>query len=338
MVAVAVVDRPLIFATTASGVSLPVIDVTDPRFRVPADPESLARRCAMFSEWARERQRLPKFVTRLLIRLASRRSRLLQALFQSGDSYLDGISTYVMKLGEGNLPPGFDSPIDRKIAASPHVPMLRLRMQQIAKLLAQALVELLERNAVAPLHFVNIAGGPALDSINTMILLRQIHRPLLDRQIVVHVLDSRSEGAAFGAKALAALQAADAPLHGLAVDFNHRPYDWNDTGPLVALLAELRQSGAIMAASSEGGLFEYGTDEAITANLAVLSRARVPLVAGSVTGSSDIRKRMIAETNFRLFPRGIEGFAPLAARAGYEIAASAPAMLSDQVLMRLPDV
>ena len=70
----------------------------------------------------------------------------------------------------------------------------------------------------------------------------------------------------------------------------------------------------MIAASSEGALFEYGSDEAIVANLAAL--------------------RAGAETQFRLIPRGLTGFAPLATRAGFAIAKAEPAWLSDQVLLR----
>ena len=111
-------------------------------------------------------------------------------------------------------------------------------------------------------------------------------------------------------------------------------YDWNDTAPLARLLAGLAARGAIIAASSEGGLFEYGTDDAVVANLTALARAGVPIVAGSVTSSSDVRKRMIAQTRFRLFARGLEGFAPLAERSGYAIAESRTAVVSEQVLLR----
>jgi hypothetical protein len=43
---------------------------------------------------------------------------------------------------------------------------------------------------------------------------------------------------------------------------------------------------------------------------------------------------MIAQARFRLFPRGLEGFAPLAERGGYAIAESRDAVMSDQVLLR----
>ena len=43
---------------------------------------------------------------------------------------------------------------------------------------------------------------------------------------------------------------------------------------------------------------------------------------------------MIAQTKFRLFARGLEGFAPLAERSGYAIAESRTAVVSEQVLLR----
>src|SRR5262249_36597984 len=81
---------------------------------------------------------------------------------------------------------------------------------------------------------------------------------------------------------------------------------------------------------------EYGSDDAIVANLTALARAGVPIVAGSVTTSSAMRKRMIAQTSFRLFARGLEGFAPLAERGSYAIAESRPAVVSEHELLRPP--
>jgi len=43
---------------------------------------------------------------------------------------------------------------------------------------------------------------------------------------------------------------------------------------------------------------------------------------------------MIAETRFKLIPRGIAGFTPLAAQAGLRIAKAQSALLSAQVLLR----
>lgn len=320
----------VVFAETRDGLRLPVIDVTRAPFAEPDDPASVAALGEGFVKWL-SRQQMPGFLTKLLLRLAARRSRLVRILFMSDQGYLDSITTYVLKLGPDHLPPGFDSPMDRRIADTPHAPLLRLRMQQVAKLLAEALREPLARNAAAPLHLINIAGGPALDSINALIVLKRSDADLLRRPIAIDVLDSQTEGPAFGANALKALQADGAPLHGLDITFTHRTYDWGDTAALRSHLAGLR--GAITAASSEGGLFEYGSDDAIVANLAALREGGVAHVAGSVTSASELRKRMIAQTRFKLYPRGLEGFAPLAARAGYAVAKSEPALFSDQVLL-----
>src|SRR5215470_12882309 len=328
-------SRAVVFATTADGLRLPVIDVTHPAFAIPDDPASLAARRDAFLAWDRRNRLMPAVVSRLLMRLGAQRSSLLRRILASGNEYLDSITTYMLKLGADHLPPGFDGPVDRKVAAAPHVALLRLRMQQIARLLAQALLARLgDAPPDAPLNLINIAGGPALDSINALIMLARAHATLLYRPIAIHVFDAQQDGPTFGVRALLALTAPEGPLHGLEVQFQHHAYDWNDTAPLARLLTDLAARGAIIAASSEGGLFEYGTDDAVVANLAALARAGVPIVAGSVTSSSEVRKRMIAQTTLRLFARGLEGFAPLAERSGYAIAESRTAFVSEQVLLR----
>jgi len=327
-------SRAVVFATTADGLKLPVIDVTHPAFAIPDDPASLAARRDAFLAWDRRNRRMPTMVTRALMRLAARRSRLLRKILASDNEYLDSITTYMVKLGADHLPPGFDSSVDRKVATAPHMALVRLRMQQIARLLAEALLAPLADAPDAPLHLVNIAGGPALDSINALIILARAHATLIQRPIAIHVFDAQQDGPTFGARALLALTAPHGPLHGLEIQFQHHVYDWNDTAPLARQLAGLAACDAIIAASSEGGLFEYGTDDAVVANLTALAQAGVPIVAGSITSSSELRKRMIAQARFRLFPRGLEGFAPLAERSGYVIAESHSAVVSEQVLLR----
>ena len=327
-------SRAIVMATTADGLRLPVIDVTHPAFAIPDDPASLAaRRDALFAS-GRGNRRAPGILPRLFMRLAQRRSALLRRILAARSGYLDSITTYMLKLGENHLPPGFDGPMDRKFAAAPHMALVRLRMQQIARLLAEGLLEPLAGAPKPPLHFVNIAGGPALDSINATIILARGHAALMQRPIAIHVFDAQREGPIFGERALHALMGSEGPLHGLDVQFQHHAYDWNDTAPLTRLLADLNAVGAIIAASSEGGLFEYGTDGAIVGNLTALARAGVPIVAGSVTSSSEFRKRMIGRTKFQLFARGLEGFAPLAEQGGYAIAQSLTAIVSEQVLLR----
>jgi hypothetical protein len=365
----------LIYAATQEGYVLPVLDIANPRFAVPDDPESLRQLFAACSEEERRRRRIPKFILQWMLKSAARRSRLVRTLFTGSAAFLDGITTYVMKLGAANLPPPYDSPVDKRVAASPHLTLLRLRTQQVARLLADALAAELvsarsaphshslsspgraegassgdpdkEGNAPLsemagtspamtterPLHLINIAGGPAIDSMNTLMTLHRRDGDLLRRPIVIHVLDQDDAGPFFGRNALAALTKDGGPLNGLDIAFDHRSYDWDQPAPLEALLRELSAANAVIAASTEGGLFEYGSDAAIVANLKALRAAGVTCVAGSVTTADENRRRTITASRFKLIPRGLEGFAPLADRAGYRIARAETAQLSEQVLL-----
>ena len=324
----------ILFAATGEGFPLPIIDITHPRFHVADDGPSIQALRERFVAEDERRRRVPKFLLRLMLRSMAKKSRLVRALFGSGSTFLDGLSTYAMKLGADNLVPPYDSPVDRRFASSPHIPLLRLRMQQVAGMLADGLRDGLAASPQAPLHLINIGGGPAMDSLNTLMLLNRACPELMRRAMVVHVLDGDRTGPRFGAAALAALQSGGGPLSGLTIEFDHHPYDWNNTEPLQTLLSAPQMAGAILAASSEGALFEYGSDRAIIDNLKILRAGGVVLVAGSVTSASHARRQMIAASRFRLYPRGAPGFAPLAESSGFRIARDAETLLSDQVLLR----
>jgi len=324
-------------ARTREGFNLPVIDVTNPRFAVADDPATVRGLHDAIIEGERRRRRIPRFIMRMMLRAAARKSRLVRAFYDSDAGFLDGMSTYVMKLGADNLVPPYDTPTDRRVAASPHVLLMRLRMQQIAHLMAEGIADdLATAGAAVPLSLINIGGGPALDSINALIVLRRVRPDLLNRRIVIEVLDSDRDGAFFGANALAALKADKGPLAGLDVGMQHHDYDWDRPALLESLVGKLTSAGAIVAATSEGALFEYGSDEAIVANLKALhaNGTGARLVAGSVTAADETRQRLIAETRFKLIPRGIVGFTPLAAQAGLRVAKARSALLSEQVLLR----
>lgn len=75
-------------------------------------------------------------------------------------------------------------------------------------------------------------------------------------------------------------------MAGLDITFEHLSYDWNHPSRLGEILDAFPES-ALAAGSSEGGLFEYGSDEAILANLE-MARDRSP--AGfTLTGSASKR-------------------------------------------------
>ena len=114
-----------------------------------------------------------------------------------------------------------------------------------------------------------------------------------------------------GQAALAELRRAGGPLHGLDVEFRRRDYDWRATALLEELTQDLISRDAVIIAASEC-LFEYGSDEDKIANLVALRAGGrgARCVVGSVTRADELRRRMIAESRFKLFPSGIEGFAP----------------------------
>ncbi len=107
-----------------------------------------------------------------------------------------------------------------------------------------------------------------MDSLNALILLYKEHAELLaGRAITIHVLDLDRAGPSFGARALAALLAPNAPLRGLAVEFKSIEYNWADATGLRRLIDEMGADEPVVAGSSEGGLFEFASDAEIVANL-----------------------------------------------------------------------
>ena len=96
------------------------------------------------------------------------------------------------------------------------------------------------------------------------------------------MLDLDEAGPSFGKSALAALSEQGAPLAGLRIVFRHVRYDWSQTVELQSVLRESQADGAMVICSSEGGLFEYGSDQEIVSNLRVLrSCANTVAVVGS---------------------------------------------------------
>lgn len=320
-------SRDRLFAATAEGIRLPVIDITDPAFAAPATPaEAEALAAAALQEEVR-RGPLQRLAFRLILRRLARQSRLVAALQAANNGYLGGIATYVMKLGPDNLVPPYDTPIDRRIAQSPTVTSMRVRLQQVAELLAAGLAPRLAGNS-HPLCLLEIAGGPSADALNALILLaRNGHLASRPVQIVIYDLDAG--GPRLAMNLLAALKTG--PLAGATIGLRHVSGDWGDA-PAIARLVAGFPADAIVAATSEGGLFEYGSDEDITAVLGTL-RDRAATVTGSVTRDDALIRMMRRHSRPRTRPRGLERFAQLIAPTGYRIARSLPSPLSDQVLL-----
>jgi hypothetical protein len=230
----------------------------------------------------------------------------------------------------------FNTDLDRRLAASPGAISMRLRLQQLAKMLAGGLQGELAAHPAVPLHLVIIGGGTAIDSLNTLILLRKsAPAALADRPLTIHVLDPDFEGPEFGARALKALSADNGPLAGLNVRFVHVPYNWKDPSALGSLVRELSASDTIIAVSTEGALFEYGDDSTVVSNLQALRSGRnVVLVGGTVTRPDPLTREFMTTSRFKLVPREADEFAALVKRAGFTVAQMESALLSNQVLLR----
>jgi hypothetical protein len=224
--------------------------------------------------------------------------------------------------------------MDRDIAASLPGVAMRLRLQDVSRFLADGLIGPLSALPRWPLQLLNIGGGPAIDSLNALIVLRKAHPELLrDRRILIYVLDLDTEGPAFGARALTALRAEGAPLNGLEIELQRWPYDWSAVGELDRILTGLETRDAVVAVSSEGALFEYGTDEEIVATLEALGRG-TPLhafVVGSVTRNDAITLRIHAPGGAAVRPRGLDAFRRLLQHDGWTVERVAEGVMSDQV-------
>ncbi len=312
------------YAVTDDGLELPVIDVTHPAF---AFAMSEAATNALIDQFVQSLQRTAHAPAAAMQALAQQ-SILMRGMVESAGTYTTGVMTYLQKLEPGNLGEGYAGPIDRQWAASLTPTTFRWRMRDVVRLLVDGLVPALTARPGAPLHLLNIGGGPAADSLNTLIVLRQEQPALLaGRAITIHVLDVDAAGPHFGAASLAALQAADGPLHGVPATFVYHPYDWAQPASLRLLLDRIAGGDAVLAASSEGALFEYAANEAIVANLQTLrmgTPADMVVVGPVIRDASTLDPRLKDSERIPGRPAiryvGLPTFGKLAQEAGWTIA------------------
>ena len=308
--------NPILYASTVDGLILPIVDVRHPAFEVCLTDLELA---AMAEQYVRESEG-HQHVTPELVE-ALKRSRLGQGLMAASNGVLGGIETYMMKVGPDNLAPDVH-PLDRAIAASFPALTTRLRLQETAQLIAEGLASVLPARPGRPIVCVNIGGGVGADSWNALMIVQTAHPELImNRPAAITVLDVDAAGAAFGEKAVDALQGPGGPLSAATVRFQHVAYDWSDASRLPGILATL-PADAVCGVSSEGALFEYGTDRQIIGNLREL-RVATPAAAtvvGTVTRDSAATRASRASTRVTTIPRSLDAFRDLASAAGWQLA------------------
>jgi hypothetical protein len=323
------------YAVTKEGIELPVVDVSHPAFATNVTALEQKALVEKFLQADSPFRSLPRPLRNLLTRFLLRGSLLAKGIRGAQGTFLSGMHTYLLKIGPEMLTGAYAGPIDRRIAASLPVLSVRLRLQDVAELMADTLMTALQGDRRRPLTFVNIAGGPAVDSLNTLILLNK-HEPGIndERRISIEVLDLDDAGPAFGKSALASLSAPDGPLHELLVSFRHSRYDWAHTENLKSVLRETHDQKALVICSSEGGLFEYGSDSEIENNLAVLRQSdEVLAVVGSVTRADELSRRLRESSSAATHPRGLEVFRSLVKKAGWDVVRAIERPLSNQVVL-----
>ncbi len=322
------------YAVTNDGLELPVVDVTHPAFAAPVTDDEQRVLVDRFVKEGQPLEWLPAALRRRILGFLLARSYLGRDLLMSQGRFLSGTATYVLKLGPENLG-AYASRVDRRVAASFPALTMRWRLRDMARLLADVLAPGLG-SGPGPVHLLNVAGGAGLDSLNALVLLRD-EQPLAvqGRRFVVRVLDGDDDGPAFGARAVAAWRSEGAPLATVDVAFEHVRYDWSRPDDLKAALDRARSEGARVVASSEGGLFEYGSDRDIVENLRVLRDGAPGDVAfvGSVTRADAPIQRLLGTGGPALRPRGLPVFQGLARAAGFEVSRVIERPFSDHVVL-----
>jgi hypothetical protein len=322
------------YAVTNEGVELPVIDVTHPEFALNLSPEEFAEQRRKFMVAVGRGSWMPPFLHRQLLRFLLRRSVLMQGIRKGRDRFLSGMNTYLLKLGPGNLGAGYIGRGDRQIAGSYPVLAVRLRLQETARMIAEGFAGPLSARPGAPLHLLNIGGGHTADSLNSLIVARAADARLLEgRRIVIHVLDLEADAPDFGRRALAALLAPGAPLYGLDVAFSHVRYNWGEPEVLRTVLMGLGAGDKVITFSTEGALFEYGSDADILSNLALIREATPAdsTITGSVTRERTEFRKHYGATQIPVVHRGLPRFTALVKQAGWAVEKAAEGTFSDVV-------
>jgi hypothetical protein len=136
----------------------------------------------------------------------------------------------------------------------------RMRLRDLCRHQTEALSPLLSAYPSERPCLINIAGGAASDTINTLRLIqRRDANLLLNRWIEIHLLEIDTIGPHFAEKSLVVLQEAGGDFETLDLDFRFHNCSWADEATWKEIVKD--RSRDIVLCSSEGGLFEYGRDE-----------------------------------------------------------------------------
>ena len=314
------------YALTESGIELPILDITHPLFKASINKANLEKLRKSIEKTGDKMvirlKEMPSFLTNFL----SQHSYIIAGFLSINkeNNFLSGISTLMMKLGPGLIGNGISKIFERRASRSISSVTLRVRIQDICKLEADALIPQLIQWPEKDLCFINIGGGTASDSINTLILILKKYPSLLkNRKIEIDVLDMDTFGPGFGKNCIESLKTPDQYFHLLDISFRYIKYNWNDPSHMEGILFERKEW--VTLCSSEGGLFEYGSNEEIISNLNLLydKTGDEMKIAGSlIKDPHSVDKGMLTileKTNINVRLLGVHGLQGILNRTRWEV-------------------
>jgi hypothetical protein len=267
------------YARVNQDLELPILDITSSQFSNSINLNSLA---ALKKDSQKQSEAIRSMPESLKTAVAHN-SLIFGNYFNkaTGGRFLSGMSTYILKLGPYLLRNKDERSIDWAISNGIGSMAARMRLRDICQMQAALLNPLLIKYPIKKLCLLNIAGGAASDSINTLILLHREDSNLLKRrQIEIHILDIDNLSPAFALRCIEELKKSPYHFSGLDITVYQEFYNWECSKNLQKLLHGNRDS--LISISSEGGLFEYGRDEDILSNLDMLynlTPSETPIIA-----------------------------------------------------------
>jgi hypothetical protein len=264
------------YACTKDGIELPVIDITHPLFKSSIDEVKLERMIREAAPEARKRAESFNKIPGVIKRFLSKRSYIMAGMMEmtSGNKYLSGLSTMMMKLGPGLIGKGRGKFFDRLGSQATGAVMLRMRTRAMSTLLAHSIQNSLKAYPGRDLCLINIGGGTATDSLNALILVSKSDPELIagiNTELIIPDVDDY--GPFFACQSVKALTSEGGVLSGQDISCRYIHYDWESAEPLKEIIRE--RADRIVLFSSEGGLFEYASETDILKNLNVIGEGLV---------------------------------------------------------------
>ena len=248
-------DHQILYAAFENDIQIPILDITHPLFNASIDEQAYHLSCLKSARSIESLKKMPGFIRNIFVKMSN-----------VDNSHLSGMRTLLYKLGP-DLSRGIKLGFRDKWAVKQTSFMgLRIRLRDLCRLQSKILQSQLKLFPERNLCFFNIAGGAATDSINTLILIQESDPELLKgRKIEINILDIDTYGPNFAKRCIDVLKQPGERFHGLNITLNIIHYDWSQPEALRKM--SLERSDWIQLCSSEGGLFEYGSNSEIIENL-----------------------------------------------------------------------